>query len=239
MNTFSSIAIVILAALIHSSFQLSVSVLTMLSTHALGAKKSQSKLLRLTTGFLIGAGIMTALIVGDSILVCLSMFGGKVPEIIWTIACGLAGGVAIAIWLFYYQKDAGTSLWIPRPVAKYLSDRTKATKSSVEAFSLGMTSVFGELLFIIAPIFITGVVLSTLPSIWQLFGIVIYTIISLLPLVAVWMLVGSGHSISKIQKWREKNKHFLQFASGAGLIVLAFFVFVNQVITTTVVAGLN
>lgn len=239
MDTFSSIAIIALAALVHSSFQLSVSVLTMLSANTLGAKKSQSKLIKLTTGFLFGAGIMTALIVGDSVLVNLSLFGGKVPEIIWTIACGLSAGVAIAIWLFYYQRDNGTSLWIPRPVAKYLTKRTKATKSSAEAFSLGLTSVFGELLFIIAPIFMTGVILSTLPTLWQLSGIVIYTVISMLPLIAVWMLVGSGHSISKIQKWRENNKRFLQFAAGTGLIVLTFFVFVNQVMTTTVVAGLK
>jgi hypothetical protein len=206
----------------------------MLSTHTIGAKKSQSKLIKLTTSFLIGAGFMTALIIGDSILVNLSLFKGKVPEIIWTISCGLAIGVAIAIWLFYYQRNNGTSLWIPRPVAKYLSERTKATKSSAEAFGLGLSSVFAELMFIIAPIFMAGIILSTLPTFWQLAGIAIYTIISLLPLIIVWVLIGSGHSISAIQKWRENNKRFLQFVAGAGLIVMAFFVFVNQIMNTTI-----
>ncbi len=238
MDIISSIAIVTLAALIHASFQLSVSVLTILSANVIGSKKSQTMLIKLTTSFIVGAAIMTILLLSATVLINLSIFNNKIPELIWTIACGLAGGVAIAIWLFYYQRDIGTSLWIPRSVAKYLSERTKATKSGAEAFGLGLSSVFAELMFIIAPVFMSGVVLSMLPTVWMLTGIIIYTAISLLPLIVVWVLIGSGHSIGKIQKWREDNKHFLQFAAGAGLIVLTFFVFVNQVLTTTVASGL-
>lgn len=234
MNIPSSLAIIALAALIHASFQLSVSVLTLLGSHALGTKQTPAKLLRLTTGFLIGAGIMTMLLISFTSLLLLSIFGAETPQIIWASGCGLLAGVAVSIWLFYYRRDKGTTLWIPRSFAIYLTQRIESTKQSAEAFGLGLSSVISEIIFIIAPLVIGALVLIQLPPLWQLAGIGIYTVISLLSLIIVWVLIGSGHSISRIQRWRESNKHFLQFAAGAGLIVLGFFVYVNQILGSTI-----
>lgn len=238
MDIPSSLAIVALAALIHASFQLSVSVLTLLGGHAIGAKRSQAKLLRLTTSFVIGAGIMTVLLLSFVSLVLLSVYGTDTPQIVWAAGCGLLVGVAISIWLFYYRREKGTTLWIPRGVAAYLTERTKSTKLSAEAFGLGLSSVIGEILFIIAPIAISALVLVQLPAMWQLVGIGIYTIISTMSLVIVWALIGSGHTLGRIQQWRESNKYFLQFAAGAGLIVLVFFVYVSEIVGSTVVGGI-
>ncbi len=237
MDLYTSIAVVVLAALVHASFQLSISVLTLLSAHTLGVHRSQKRLLKLSTGFVFGAAIMTMLLLADAVLVSISIFKGDVPQIAWTAACGLTAGVAIAIWLFYYQKNTGTTLWVPRPVANYLSSRAESTKSSAEAFGLGLSSVFAELLFIIAPTIMSGLVISQMPSNWQLAGIGIYTLMSMASLIVVWILISSGHSISKIQKWRETNKRFLQFTAGGGLIVLTFYVFINEIFSNTV-AGL-
>jgi hypothetical protein len=231
MDIPSSLAIVALAALIHASFQLSVSVLTLLSGHAIGTKRSQAKVLRLGWGFISGVGVMTLLILSFISLVLLHSFGQvEVPLVIWSMACGLVLGVGIAVWLFYFRKEKGTKLWIPRSFADHLTDRSKATKRSVEAFSLGLTSVVGELIFIIPSLLISALVLLELPSIWQLAGIAIYVLISLSGLLAVWGLIGSGHSLSKIQKWREDNKNFLQFAAGSALVALGFFVYISKVI---------
>jgi hypothetical protein len=65
---------------------------------------------------------------------------------------------------------------------------------------------------------------------WQMVGIGIYTVISLFSLLVVWVLIGSGHNLGRIQRWREKNKNFLQFSAGAGLIVLAVFVYVTEIL---------
>jgi hypothetical protein len=46
------------------------------------------------------------------------------------------------------------------------------------------------------------------------------------------MLLGGGHSISEIQRWRETNKRFLQVVAGGGLIILGFFIFVYEVLGT-------
>jgi len=231
MDIPSSLAIVTLAALIHASFQLSVSVLTLLSGHAIGAKHSQARVMRLTFGFVSGAGVMTLLALSFISLIFLNVFGHDAPQIVWAIACGLLIGVGLAVWFFYYRPGKGTSLWIPRSFARHLSDRSKATKSAPEAFSLGLTSVLSELIFIAAPMIISALVLVGLPGTWQLVGIAIYAVISLMTLVSVWVLIGSGHKLSSIQKWREDNKHFLQFAAGGALIVLGFFVYVCKIVS--------
>ncbi|MEP7205146.1 MAG: hypothetical protein ABI716_03060 [Candidatus Saccharibacteria bacterium] len=234
MNIMSSLAIIALAALIHASFQLSVSVLTLLGGHAIGTKKSHARVLRLITSFVFGAGVMTMLLLSFISLVMLSLFGADAPAIIWAIGCGLLFGVGVAVWMFYYRHEKGTGLWIPRPVASYLHDRTKATQRSAEAFGLGLVSVIGELIFIIAPLTISALVLIRLSPVWQLAGISLYAIISLLGLTIVWVLIGSGHKLSAIQQWRESNKYFLQFVAGSGLVILGFYVYVVEVLGSTV-----
>lgn len=225
MDIVTSLTIVAFAALIHASFQLSVSVLMMLGGHAIGAKRSTANILRMTTSFLIGAGVMTVLLLSFVSLILLNLFRFQIPDIAWAAACGISVGVAVGVWLFYYQRGKGTALWIPRGMANYLTERTRTTKLSAEAFGLGLSSVFSELIFIIAPLFVSSLVLIKLPPMWQMIGILIYVIISMISLLIVWALIGSGHSISRIQRWREANKNFLQFAAGSGLLILGFIIF--------------
>jgi hypothetical protein len=232
----SSFAIIAFAALIHASFQLSVSMLTLLSGHAIGSKTAHAKLIRLTGGFSLGVGIMTMLLLSFIAFVLQHSFTHTVPLLVWAMSCGLLLGLGVAIWIFYYRRESGTSLWLPRNVARYLSDRTKATKHSAEAFSLGLTSVIAELLFIISPMIISALVLIRLEPLWQLVGVGLYTIISLLSLLIVNGLIGSGHKLSRIQKWREDNKRFLQFSAGGGLLVLGVYVYVDQVMAVTAMA---
>ncbi|HPF30942.1 MAG TPA: hypothetical protein PLO25_01345 [Candidatus Saccharibacteria bacterium] len=230
MDIFSSLAIITLSAIIHASFQLSVSVLMLLSGHSLGKKQTNIKIMRRTTSFVIGASIMTLLLLSSTSTLLLGIFGYNTPQIVWSIVCGLSVGVAVSIWLFYYKHEKGTTIWIPRGIANYLNQRTKLTDSSAEAFGLGLSSVIAEILFIIAPLLMSALVLVQLSPEWQLLGLFVYVIVSMLPLIFVWSLVGGGHSLGKIQKWREDNKHFLQFIAGTGLIVLAGFVYVNEIL---------
>ena len=234
MDIITSLAIIALAALIHASFQLSVSMLTLLSSHTIGAKKSHKKLLHLTSSYILGAIFMTLLLLSFTTLVFYNFFGSNPPQIIWAAICGLLLGVAASVWLFYYRREKGTMLWIPRSIAKYLTERTKAVTIGAEAFGLGLSSIIGELLFIIAPIALSALVVSQLPPLWQLVGLAVYIFISAIPLFIVWVSVGSGHSLSRIQKWRETNKYFLQFTAAVGLIVLGFFVYVNEILSVLI-----
>ena len=174
---------------------------------------------------------MSLLLLVFAAFVFLQLFGAPVSLEVWAIACSVVLGIGIAVWLFYYRtKKAGTELWVPRDFAKHLTSRTKATSASVEAFSLGLTSVISELIFIIPTLTISALILIELPTEWQLVGALIYMVVSSLGLALVWALIGSGHSISAIQKWREKNKRFLQFSAGSALVALGFFIYINEVV---------
>jgi hypothetical protein len=229
----NSFAIIAFAAIIHASFQLSVSVLTLLSGHAIGSKAAHAKLLRLTNAFSIGVALMTVLLLSFIAFIFQHSFGSTIPAVVWASGTGLLIGLGIAVWAFYYRRNAGTTLWIPRGMARYLSDRTKGTKSSAEAFSLGLTSVVAELIFIFAPLSISALAMQQLEPVCQILAIALYTSISLLPLLAVNGLIGSGHKLSSIQKWRETNKRFLQFAAGSGLLVLGFYIYVDKVLAAS------
>lgn len=237
MNIVDSLVIIAVAALIHASFQLSVSMLTLLSSHAIGAKRSHARLMGLTGSFTFGVFVMTTLILSS---VALAVQFGSVwadATALWIAACGLLFGLGAAVWIFYYRREQGTALWLPRGMARYLSDRTKATKQTSEAFGLGISSVLAELLFIFAPVLVTALVLVRLEPIWQLAGIALYAALSLFPLLIVYAMVGSGHKISRIQRWREQNKSFLQFVAGGGLVVLGFYLYVDRVLEPTALAA--
>lgn len=238
MNIYTALAIIAITALAHSSFQLSISMLTLLSGHAIGKKRSHGHLLLLTHSFVFGAGVMTLLL-----LSLFALFLGYNNAVVstslltWTVACGLLAGVGMSVAIFYYRKEAGTSLWLPRSMAQYLTERTKHTKDAAESFSLGLTSVLAELLFIVAPLFLAALVLIHLEPVWQVAGIALYVVVSLSSLMAVNGLIGAGHSISKIQKWRETNKRFLQLAAGALLVLLAIYVYVEYVMLAVALAA--
>lgn len=235
MDTVSSLIIIAFAGLIHASFQLSVSMLTLLSGHAIGKKTAHARLLRLMGGFLVGATIMTLLSLSLTTLWLQLLFREEgVPPLIWAVACGLLLSLGIAVWIFYYRREPGTSLWLPRDLARFLMNRTKTTRSSAEAFSLGMSSVVVEFLFIIGPMLMAGLILVGLEPVWQLAGLGLYAAMSLSSLFLVAALIGGGHSLGGLQRWREANKGFLQFIAGSGLIVLGFYMYASQVGTSMV-----
>jgi len=127
--------------------------ITLLTSHTIGRKRSHRRLLMLTNSFTFGAGVMTVLLL-STLALLFNHAGDQFMSslLVWTIACGLLAGVGISVLMFYYRHEYGTTLWVPRGVARFLTGRTKATKQSAEAFSLGLSSVIGELLFIIAPL---------------------------------------------------------------------------------------
>ena len=233
-DTTTSFAIILLAALVHASFQLSVSVLTLLSGHALGRKSAKHRLVKLVTGFVLGAGAMAILMLSTLAMIFTTSLPDGVPSILWAAVCGAAIGVGVAVWLFYYRGEKGTSLWIPRAFADFLSERCKHSKNTAEAFGLGLTSVFAEFLFVFAPLTIAALVLTGLPRDLQLLGVFTYGLVSLIPLFIVGLMINNGYKLSRIQKWRESNKRFLQFAAGSGLLVLGAYVYVEQVVNITV-----
>ena len=223
MHYIIAFSIIGLGAFVHACFWLSVSTLTMMSGHALGKKRSQAQLVRLIISFLGGSVAMTALLISISVAAGTWLFPTRhVPPVAWAVICGLLLGLGIAAWLFYFKRGDGVTLWIPRHFADYLVRRSKRTRHSGEAFGLGLSGAFGELLFTIGP----------------LTSSVAYTAIAVVPLSFVAMLIGRGVKISRLQYWREKHKRFLQFLAGSSLVVLALYLYVNEVAIVALHQGL-
>lgn len=237
----SSLAIICFAAFIHANFQLSVSVLTLLSGHSIGKKTAHRRVIRLMNGFIVGAFIGIVLLV-SSIAYYLSLFIAHteyIEKFVASIVCGGMIGLGIAVWAVYYRRGSGTALWLPRGFATYLNKRSRATRNSFEAFGLGLTSLFAEILFIIAPLCAAALAIATIPDVtWRIAGIITYAAISSLPLCIILALVGGGHTVAKLQKWRVTHKRFLQFTAGGSLLVLAAFLFVDRVIGMATYGGL-
>lgn len=222
--------IIAFAGLLHASFQLGVSLLTLLSGHSLGSGRSHRRLMQLNVAYLSGASLVTALLFSGLSYVTLLVARGDLA-FLWYSLSVLNIAIGLTVIIFYYRRSQGTGLWIPRQMAEYLTERTKKTKKGAEAFTLGAGSVLAEIPFLIGPISIA--VLYSLTSggaNLQIAHFVFYILICLFPLVTIVSMVGAGHKISTIQKWREENKLFLQYCAGSGLIILGVFTFVDKVL---------
>ncbi len=221
--------IIAFAGLLHASFQLGVSLLTLLSGHSLGKGRSFHRLMQLNLAYLAGAAAITLLLFGllgyvGSLLIT------KNALALWYVLSLLNVMIGLSVMIFYYRHQKGTGLWIPRPLAIYLTERTKKTKKGAEAFTLGAGGVLAEIPFLVGPVSIAVLYSLTTPAEWQLSTIITYALVSLFPLLTIVGMVGAGHKISTIQRWREENKLFLQYCAGSGLIILGAFVFVDKVI---------
>lgn len=230
MTSVSPILIIAFAGLLHASFQLGVALLTLLSGHSLGSHRSFRKLMRLNLAYLFGASVITALMFCAVAYLMLLTVGQNI-ELAWFALAILNIAIGISVMIFYYRRSKGTGLWIPNAMAQYLNKRVKKTDHVAEAFTLGAGSVLAEFPFIVGPLSLAVLYTLTIGSAdLQAQALIIYCSIALSPLIAIVALVGAGHKISHIQKWREDNKLFLQYCAGSGLVILGAFVFVDKFI---------
>lgn len=230
MDILSAFVIIVLSGGIHATFQLSVSVLTLLSGHSMSQGKSHRNLVKLSGALTLGAIIATALLFCSIAFIIELFYNFELSRIAWAIITGLSIGTALSVWLFYYRrgsKKSGTEIWIPRSFADFLTKRTRKTNHSAEAFSLGVSSVLSEIIFIAAPILAATLASANFTPDWQFVAVAAYVAIANFPLFVIFCLISGGHSLARIQIWRENNKKFLQFSAGLSLLVLAFLIFAN------------
>ena len=235
MDYITSFIMIALAATIHASFQLSISTLTLMSGHSLGIQQSHQKLVSLVISFVLGVIFMTFLLLTSGIYMANTIIHyGILQIVLWATACSALIIIGVAVWLFYFRPGKGTILWIPRFMAEYLTRRCSKTKSNGEAFSLGISSVVGEIIFLLAPIVVSILFIINMPIALQISGVALYILISVLPLVVVCILVNKRNKLSRIQKWREENKRFIQFMTGSIMLAVGFFVYASEVLAVRV-----
>lgn len=216
------------AVFVHACFQLSVSVLTLLSSHTIGRRLPNSRLLNLNFWYILGSILMITLLqLGTIALLRWGLTHNATATTVVTLS--LIPLIALLVALLYYRRGRGTQLWLPRPAAQYITDRAKRTKSSVEAFTLGMATAVTELPFAIAPLAIVAFALQGFRvDRWFTMSLG-YSLAVCAPLIFVAFYLSSGHKISSIQRWRENSKDFLRWTSAATLLLLTLYIAVLQI----------
>lgn len=226
--TMPMLLIILGAVFVHACFQLSVSVLTLLSSHTIGRRLPNTRLLNLNFWYILGSIVMISLLQLGAI--ALIRWGITHNAALTTVlALSLLPLIALLVVMFYYRRGRGTQLWLPRPAAEYITTRAKKTHSSVEAFVLGMATAVTELPFVLAPLAIVALTLHGFSSDRWFILSLLYAVIVCAPLIFVAFFISSGHKISSIQRWRENAKDFLKWASATALVILTLYLAILQI----------
>lgn len=227
----TGLLLVAFLAVLHASFQVSASVLTLLSGHSFVRSKAHRRLAALNLAYISGVFLATSLLVAGLTSAFILWLPYELINSLWLVLIGVAVTVGLMTILFYYRDGKGTKLWIPRAFARYLESRAKSTKNVIEATTLGIVSVFAELPFTAVLMVSTALVLAN-SVILDDHALVIglYAFVAVLPLIVIASLLSAGHKLSHIQRWRESNKQFLQFSSGVGLLAVAIFIWINYIL---------
>lgn len=230
MEILVPFGVVVLAGLIQASMQLNLGTLLLLYHASLG-KHIKRKTRHIVDTYITGVAILVILMLATLVFILDRYFGGAlyVEEIIIVITMMVA--VAVLIWMFYYRSGRSTELWLPRSVAKFIDRRAKLTDSNVEAFSLGALTSLAEMPFTLILLIVTANSILALPALEQLIAVLLYAVITIVPLMIFRLAIRRGQSVVSIQRWRIKHKNFLRFLTGLGFIILGFFIFTFEVIS--------
>lgn len=225
MDLLSNILIITLAGLIHASLQLSPGCLILLYRRTLSTPKLRRTSHKLSLFFILGVATITILLVASICYLLFILFNNQFPLIFTAISSGVAIGLAAIIPFIYYRKK-GTTLWIPRSAADFLTSRATCTSNAPESFSLGIMSVLCEAPLTLILITIASASILEFTTTWQLLMIALYTLLVASPLIITNLSLRLGSNISRIQRWRESNKFFFRFLLFAGFLVLGAYIFV-------------
>jgi len=225
----SPFALILLGAVfVHACFQLSVSVLTLLSSHSIGRRLPNNRLFNLNFWYITGVAVTIALLQLGA-MATYRWASGWDSTLATIVTFAIIPFVALLMVFVYYRRGRGTQLWLPRPAAEYITTRAKKTKSSVEAFALGATTAVAELPFALAPLAIVAFAFQGFNSEHWLQLAIGYALAVTLPLIFVALFLSSGHKVSSVQRWREDAKGYLKWTSAITLFVLMIYITVLQI----------
>jgi len=229
MNEFVNIAIIILAAIVHASLQLGLGCLLLLY-HESAGKHIKSKTKNLVGSFISGVGAIVFLLLATACFLISSTFDGALSTPVLTTVIGILIALAVAMWFLYFRRGDTTELWLPKVIAKFIDNRAKVTDNNTEAFSLGVTTSFAEIPFIMILLLVAGNSVLEFDPIYQPMFVCFYTIIAIIPLVILNLFIRTGRNVVDIQKWRVKNKLFLRIISGFSFLILGIFILAFKIL---------
>lgn len=229
-TSFGLIMLLLVLAMVHSAFQLGISVLTLMSTHVLGRGKKAVRIRPMIATYgavsiLLTFCIMLIVIFGEILLL-----PPRSQATVWLILALITFAVGSIVMLRYHKPGKGTRLWIAGPIVRYFINRAERARSPLQSAKLASTAIITELPLTLV-IFASSalVIIELLPADYYLTAIILYSLVVMLPLSIIATMIASGHKVSTIQRWRESNKYFIQYIAafglyGAGLYILVFLI---------------
>lgn len=225
MTIFTSFGILILSVLIMCFLMLIPGIFATFFHYASG-QYSRKKVDDLSLFFILGTETMTVL---TFFLISIIMWVFPLPIInfsnpilLW-ILIGIFLALGLATFCFYFRQGSGSELFISRSLAHKFAQKAKLIKTRSDAFVFGFISGVPELpftlpLYFISILSITNISFSplTCSSI-----IVLYTLISVLPLFITHTLFRHNHNLADFIKFRTKNKLFFRFLISILYLIIA------------------
>lgn len=222
LTVFSALGVIILAAIAHASLQMNLGSLLLLYHESL-SKHIKKRTKFLVSNYIFGVFFLIVMSLAATTYFIYLVFDGRLTTICLAVLVGVLVALTLCIWLFYYRSGRSTELWLPKPIARYITRRAKQTDSNIEAFALGLLASFAETPFVIVLFLVAADSFLKLSTWLQITMFFIYTIVAILPLLFLRVAVRHGRTVVEIQKWRLQNKNFLKILSGVLFITLAVF----------------
>ena len=222
MSTFVSLITIFLAMLIHSSMQLVPGIFA-LFYHSGLSKSSASKTDDLSLSFILGSELFSAtiFIAIYSAILSLSFIDESIRNILSWVLIGFLFIEIPAIIFLYYRKGKGSSLFISRKSAINLSRHAESIKNRTDAMLLGMFSGVAELPFTLPLFVIVSNEAIGLTNGQNGILIIIYIIVTTIPLFIIRRCFRSGLNLADIARFRAKNKLFFKIILAFGYLLLA------------------
>lgn len=215
MSILSSVAMLVLGFFACAFLQLAPSVFALFCHYASG-KRGFKRLLDDSSFYNLGVACSSALL----IFICyISVFyflmdnpDLSMPEFenIIIVVASILFAISVFILCFYYRKE-GTSLFIPRKLAKALAYRAKVAKSRSDIFALGMATGLCEIWFKL-PVYLV-VCFETIkldaPIIWQPLILIAFVIVSFASAMSIrGQFLFADLNLAEIQRTRVKLKAY-------------------------------
>ena len=223
MGIIISVVILVLVTLIQLFMQLTSGALALFYHYALG-KNSATKADNFALYFILGAEVFVGGIWLIVYLLLSNLIGGTSEMAFRIITWALFGifiAESITSVLFYYRKGRFTELYVPRSITKGIAIKAKSVKTRSDAFVLGFIVGAFELVFTL-PIYIAGVIALLKASVLPKAPIIIlFVIISVIPLFVTRTLFRLDHNLAEIEKRRIKRKNLIKACMGVSFVLLA------------------
>ncbi|MBQ3436337.1 hypothetical protein IJG26_00015 [Candidatus Saccharibacteria bacterium] len=233
MNIFTSLGIAILIMFILAFLQFIPSIFLLFEHYTYG-QNSRTKAAKLSFFFIAGVYFATALLylLIYFIIASSSMIAYLDRSVYAWIFSGIFIAYCFIMFFLYYRRGKGTELFVSRKITQKYTWAAIHSKTSSEAFFLGITSIIPELLFTL-PLFICSTIelgvfeANIIPKII----IIVLTILSsIIPLLAIYSAYTNHYNLVIIQKFRVKNKPFIKLFLGLLYLLIAVIIIAFRII---------